>query len=498
MTINWEKLFKPRSIAVVGASTKKGLNINMFFTSLVGAKFPGRLYPVNSKAREVEGYPAYPSVKDIPDPVDYVIIAVPRDHVMQVIRDCIAKEVPVAHIFTAGFGETTTPEGEKLNRELRELIAGRIRLIGPNCVGVYCPGSHIAYIPSQPIIAGDIGFVSQSGGHNSLFVQAATSQGLYFSKAVSVGNSMDLGVNDFLEYLGEDPDTGIIGVYVEGMREGQGRRFLDLVRTISPKKPVMLMKAGRGEAGARAAAGHTGSIAGTYSLWEYVAVQANAVLVDDYTEMADFVWAYRNIPRLAGLRTGAVAGGGGNSVWSGDMLSSLGLTLPPLSPETQRKILSITDAVGTIARNPVDPNFSMFDPEAQYGVFTTLDAQPDIDFLVNVTVFDLFYHATVASGMLTAEQAAEEVVLRLATVRQRVNKPFVTVIIQVSENAEMTAIINRIKRKARSSGVPCYSDFRRMAGTMVRLYKYLQRRDAVDENTGLPRDSAGNAAHGAC
>jgi len=478
--MNWEKLFKPSSIAVVGASTKTGLNINMFFSSLVTAKFPGRLYPVNRKATEVLGYPAYHSVRDIPGPVDYVIIAVPRDGIIQVIEDCIAKEVPVAHIFTAGFGETTTPEGEKLNRELKDLISGRIRLIGPNCVGVYCPASRMAYLPNQPIIPGDIGFVSQSGGHNSLFVATATSQGLRFSKAVSVGNAMDLGVNDFLEYLEGDPDTRIIGVYVEGMGKDQGRRFLELVRRISPKKPVMVMKAGRGEAGARAAASHTGSMAGTYSIWEDMAVQANAVLVDDYTEMADFVWAYKCIDRLPGLRAGVVAGGGGTSVWTGDTLSTLGLTLPPLSADTQQKILSLTDAVGTIARNPVDPNFSMFDPEAHYGVFTRLDAQPDIDILVNVAVFDFLYHQTVASGLLTAEQVIEDYVLRLDTIRERVKKPFVSVAFHVSENADMTAILNRVRQEARNKGVPCYSSLERMAVAMRRLYGYLVRRNGAD------------------
>ena len=245
------------------------------------------------------------------------------------------------------------------------------------------------------------------------------------------------------------------------------------------------MKAGRGEAGARAAASHTGSMAGTYSLWEDMAVQANAVLVDDYTEMADFIWAYKYIDHLPGLRTGAVAGGGGNSVWSGDMLSTLGLKLPPLSAETQQKILSLTDTVGTIARNPVDPNFSMFDPEAQYGVFTILDAQPDIDLLVNVGVFDFLYHHTVGSGLLTAEQVIEDLVMRLATIRERVRKPFASVLFHVSENADMTAILNRVKQGARSKGVPCYSSLRRMSEAVRRLYGYLRRRNSDDGGAGM-------------
>ncbi|UCF89776.1 MAG: CoA-binding protein, partial [Desulfobacterales bacterium] len=201
--INWNKLFQPRSITVVGASTKTGLNINLFFAALVAAKFQGHLYAVNRHADEVMGYPAYRSLRDIPGPVDYAVIAVPRDNVLAVIKDCIVKKVAVAHIFTSGFGETHTPEGQKLNEELKHLAAGRIRIIGPNCMGTYCPKARMAYTPGQSMNVGDIGFISQSGGHNSLFIETATSQGLYFSKAISIGNSLDLGINDFLEYLGE-------------------------------------------------------------------------------------------------------------------------------------------------------------------------------------------------------------------------------------------------------------------------------------------------------
>jgi acyl-CoA synthetase (NDP forming) len=484
--MNWDKLFNPRSIAVIGASTKEGLNINMFFSSLAHAKFPGNLYPVNRHAEQVLGYPAFRSVRDIPGPVDYAIIAVPRNTIIDVVKDCIAKQVPVAHIFTAGFQETATPEGQRLNRELKELISGRIRLIGPNCVGIYCPRAHVAYLPQQSLVPGDIGFVSQSGGHNSLFVETATTQGLHFSKAISVGNAMDLGINDFLEYLGQDPDTGIIGVYVEGMRDEQGRDFFRLARSISPEKPVMLMKAGRGESGVRAAASHTGSMAGTYSLWEHMAAQANAVMVDDYTEMADFIWAYKCIENLPSLRSGVVCGGGGNSVWCGDTLSSLGLTLPALSLETQRQILQLTAAVGTIPQNPVDPNFSMFDPEAHYGVLTTLDVQPDIDVLINVAVFDFLYHHTVGSGLFTREEVVEDYVRRLATIRRRVRKPFLAVAFHVSENGDMTALLNQVRQEARKKGVPCYSSFQRMAVALKRLYAYYRRRNAGREAETAP------------
>ncbi len=477
--MDWQKLFRPRSIAVIGASTKTGLNINNFFPSLVKAKFPGTLYPVNRHADQVTGYPAYRSLRDVPGPVDYAIIAVPRNSIIEVVKDCIFKKVSAAHIFTSGFGETNTSEGRKLNRELKNLISGKIRIIGPNCMGVYCPGAHMAYLPEQPMTAGDIGFISQSGGHNSLFIEAATSQGLYFSKAISLGNAMDLGINDFLEYLGEDSETQIIGVYVEGMTDGQGRRFLELVQKISPKKPVMIMKAGRDASGARAAASHTGSMAGSYSLWEGMSQQANAIMVDDYTQMADFIWAYKHIGHISGLRAGVVSGGGGNSVWCGDNFSHLGLTLPPLTPQTQGKLLELTNLVGTIVQNPVDPNMSALDPEVHCRVFEMLDAQPDIDILINVNIFDFLYHMVITPGLFTREQVIQDSVQRLETIRQRVKKPFVAAALQVSENTDMTAIMNQVRQKVRRQGIPCYTSLERMVTAICRLYDYYRRRNAV-------------------
>jgi acyl-CoA synthetase (NDP forming) len=481
--MDWEKLFQPRSIAVIGASTKTGLTINNFFSSLVKAQFPGILYPVNHHADEVMGYPAFRSLRDIPGPVDYAVIAVPRDSVIESIKDCISKKVAAVHIFTSGFGETNTSEGRKLNQELKNLISGKLRVIGPNCMGIYCPGSRMVYLAEQSLMAGDIGFISQSGGHASLFIETATSQGLYFSKSISLGNALDLGINDFLEHFGEDSEIQIIGVYVEGMQEGQGRRFLELVRKISPKKPVMIMKAGRDESGARAAASHTGSMAGSYSIWENMARQANAVIVNDYTEMADFIWAYKCLDQVPGLRAGVVSGGGGNSVWCGDIFSSLGLTLPPLTPQTQNKLLELTDLVGTIAQNPVDPNMSALDPEVHARVFEMLDAQPDIDILINIAVFDFWYNMVITKKLFTREQVIEEMEQRLEMIRQRVKKPFVTVAFHVSENADMTAILNQMRHKVRKQGVPCYTSLERMAAAVCRLYDYYRRRDGAQINS---------------
>jgi acyl-CoA synthetase (NDP forming) len=294
-----------------------------------------------------------------------------------------------------------------------------------------------------------------------------------------MGNAMDLGINDFLEYLGEDSETQIIGLYVEGMPEGQGRRFFELVRKISPKKPVMIMKAGRDESGTRAAASHTGSMAGSYSVWAGMARQVNAVLVNDYTEMADFIWAYKHLSHIPGLRAGVVSGGGGNSVWCGDILSSLGLTMPPLTPQTQSKLLELTALVGTIAQNPIDPNMSLIDPEVHYRVFETLDAQPDIDILINVQVYDFMYRMVITPGLFTREQVIQESVQRLKTIRRRVKKPFAAVSLQVSENTDMTAIMNQIIQKVRKQGIPCYTSMERLAMAVHRLYDYYRRRDAV-------------------
>lgn len=354
----FEPVFFPKSIAVVGASPNPLKFGNRYLEALINAGFKGKLYPVHPSDGEISGLKAYPTVRDIPDPVDYVIVSIPAQRVLGVLDDCAAKGVKVVQFFTAGFSETGEEEGRRLEREMvKKAREGGFRIIGPNCIGVYSPKNLMTYGP-MPILgkAGRVGFISQSGGHAGRIIDMGMRRGIYFSKAVSFGNGSDLDSVDYLEYFAVDPDTEIIGAYLEGMR--QGRRFFRLGKEISKTKPMIIWKGGRTEAGAEAAASHTASLAIPDTIWTAVLKQAGIVRVDSLEELADTLLTFQHFPPFLGQNVAIIAGlaggGGGESVSSTDACASVGLNVPPFTDETRSKLKAILPPAGSILRNPLD------------------------------------------------------------------------------------------------------------------------------------------------
>ena len=250
-----DPLFNPRGVAVIGASNDPSKFGSMFLNALVSTGFP-HVYPVNPKETDVSGLKSFKSVQDIPEPVDYGLVSVPISRILDVIRDCGRKSVKGVAIFTAGFSESIKNEGITLEQEMVNTAKEYgVRLIGPNCVGIYCPSSKLAFFPGLSTEEGNIAFISQSGGHAEELARQASKWGLTFSKIVSYGNGSDLDSTDFLEYLGDDPDTEIVAIYLEGVKDGQ--RFIRTLRHVAQSKPVVIWKGGYSDNGARAAASHT-------------------------------------------------------------------------------------------------------------------------------------------------------------------------------------------------------------------------------------------------
>jgi acetyltransferase len=224
--------FNPRGVAVVGASNSIQKFGAIFTDSLKSAHF-AYIYPVNPKKREIMGLQAYPSLKDISGPCDYAIISVSAEKIPNVIQDCAVKRVKTVSIFTAGFSESGDKEGRRKEKELVEVAhSGNIRVIGPNCLGTFCPEVGLTPFPVSGG-NGEFGFISQSGGHMEELCRLGKKYGIGMSKGVSYGNACDLDSTDFIEYLEEDPNTKVIGVYIEGVKEGS--RFLKVVRKASSK-----------------------------------------------------------------------------------------------------------------------------------------------------------------------------------------------------------------------------------------------------------------------
>jgi len=329
-----------------------------FLVALQDIKFEGPIYPVNPHHEEILGLKCYPSLLEIPGPVDHVIFSVPTKAVPHVFEECVAKGVKTIHFFTSGFSETGEAEGAELERRIaaRAREVG-IRLIGPNCMGLYCPSSKLAAMPGSPVEPGPVGFLSQSGGNTGDVIFTAAPRGIRFSKVVSYGNASDLNEIDFLEYLAADPETEIIIAYIEGVRDG--RRFFDALRHASARKPVIVLKGGRTEGGERAVFSHTASLAGSARVFDAALRQASAVRVDSVDELVDLTVAFRFVEPPQGRGAAVVGPGGGFSVFAADEVNEAGLALPELSPTVQQELRSFTPIAGTSVRNPVDTNVIM-------------------------------------------------------------------------------------------------------------------------------------------
>lgn len=310
-----DSIFHPESIAFIGVSTKNPRQwTNTFWDSAREFQFKGRLYPVNPRGGELNGYQVYRSVEEIPSKVDLAISTVSAKAAPEIVRSCARKGIRAIHFCTAGFDETGEPEASGLQDELAQVARETgVRIIGPNCMGIYCPKSRLAFNTGFTKESGNVGLISQSGGNSIYVINEAAWRGVRFSKGISFGNACDLNECDYLEYMIEDPQTEIIALYLEGVRDG--KRLLGLLEKATQKKPVVLLKGGiYGEAGARATATHTASLAGNRHIWEAACRQFNIIVPRSIEEMVDVLVTLSFMPTPAGRSTLLIGMGGGASV----------------------------------------------------------------------------------------------------------------------------------------------------------------------------------------
>lgn len=331
--------FHPKSIAVVGASDNPSSWGRFYMHWCTEYGYRGQVYPVNPRRAEVLGSKAFPSLKEIPGCVDYVICCLPPAMVSDVLAECVGKGVKLLHIVAAGFGETGESKAIELEKEImtRAKELG-VRLIGPNCMGLYYPKEGISFGYELPQEPGPVGMFLQSGGLPTEFIRYASLRGIRFSKVISYGNGIDLNEADFLEYFGRDPETEVIACYLEGTRDG--RRFREALRSTASLKPVIVLKAGTGSAGTKAASSHTASLAGSWKVWESVLRQSGAIYVQTLEEMMDLLVSFSFVPPLLGRRVGIVGGGGGKSVLSADEWEAAGFDIVSIPRDIEGKVKS--------------------------------------------------------------------------------------------------------------------------------------------------------------
>ncbi len=423
-----EPLFYPRAVAVVGVSTNEEKFGGRFLKALIDFGYKGQIYPVNPKGGEAFGLEMHASVRDIPETIDMAYVMVPAHLVPQVLEDCLAKGVRGAQIFTSGFSETGEEQGRLLEDELAALAKRGIRIIGPNCFGVYCPESGLTLLPGGnfPQESGPVAFVTQSGGHAVEFARLAMGTGIRFSKVISYGNSCDVNESDLVEYLERDPKTRIITMYLEGPREG--RRFLRLVDRIAREKPVLIWKAGLTRTGTRAVLSHTASLAGEEAIWDALFSQTAALRANSLEELADATVALLNLPPATGRRVGVVGGGGGISIAAADACDRAGLEVPPLSSDGQERLRRILPPAGTAVRNPVDIGAPIVPPAIFEKVLETVASEQGIDTIIATQAM---YHILAGTLGPSPEQKAafvRSLVEAPPKIRDRSGKPVVIVL----------------------------------------------------------------------
>jgi acetyltransferase len=352
-----DAILRPKSIAVVGASRREGAIGREILHQLVEFGFRGKLFPVNPNADFVHSIKSFPRVSSIPDPVDAAVIVVPREEVMGVVDDCAKKGVPGLVVITSGYSETGE-EGKRIEAELGERVRQYgMRMMGPNCMGVINTGPSVrmdaTFAPTLPL-PGRIAFMSQSGALGVAILNIARQLDIGFSYFVSLGNKTNVSGNDLLQYWEDDPDTDLILMYLESF--GNAKRFMQICRRISKRKPLLVVKSGRTEAGARAATSHTGALAARQGLDVATGAlleQCGVIRVNTVEELFDLAMAFSKNPLPRGNRLGILTNAGGPAIMATDTAIAQGLVMAEFSERTRQELRRLLPPEASV-QNPAD------------------------------------------------------------------------------------------------------------------------------------------------
>jgi acyl-CoA synthetase (NDP forming) len=457
-----EFIFHPNSIALVGITTTAPEHwTRTFLDGLIEFEFDHPFYLVNPKDGEIKGHKVYTSLKDVPGSVDHVIGLVNARLALELVEECAQKGVRAIHFCTAGFSETGEEWRIKLEAELAEVARRKgIRIIGPNCMGIYCPQSRLSFSAAFPRESGPVGLISQSGGNSIYLVRQAALRGVRFSKVVSYGNACDINESELLEYLASDADTKIIALYVEGIKDG--KRFRRALEKATKEKTVVLLKGGITEGGARAVASHTASLAGSRATWDALCKQLGIISVSGVEEMIDVLVTLLFLPLPRGKNALLFGAGGGASVLIADQFESRGLRVPPIPAKMVAQISEFTPIAGNILRNPVDYSQAMFDTESVIKTFGILSGWEGADFLV------IFIRTGQFTASRISDHQLENLLMSRFPIKQgQLPKPVAMVIEHSIIPHEAEAILAAI-RNSISSGLPVYYSFA-SAATAINL-----------------------------
>lgn len=467
--VDLDRVFNPRTVAVVG--DKKGQG---FFWLKSLKTFQGKVYSVQIDPKEIPeiealGFPNYTSLLEIPDEIDFVICSAPRGAATKVVQDCIRKRVGGVTLFTSGFAETNTEEGRKAQEQLTQMArAAGLKLIGPNCMGIYNPRNGLRFNVDQFYgEPGRVGFISQSGTHLGHTSTVGPMQGVKLAKGVSFGNGIVLDSVDYLEYFAQDTGIDVIGMYVEGPKDG--RRFFQVLREVTPRKPVVLWKGGETADGTRAALSHTGNLVQSLPVWQAMVRQCGAIPVKNLDEMLDTLKGLVHLKPVFGPRVGIIALSGGQSVVVSDAYARAGLKVPPLSPASYTELSAFVNIIGGSYQNPFDVNWATPLPNLRH-ILEVLDRDENVD---NIAM-------EIGGPYLSRRWDAHpefinELFALLVDFRQHSAKPFLVMLTP----AHYEGIAMAAREKFNEVGLPHYANFDRAAQALRRILDYYRFRREV-------------------
>jgi len=452
--MNFESFFNPKSVAMVGVSHHKGKVGYEILANMIAAGYEGEIFPVNPQADTIEGFKCYPDLQSIGQVPELVVIIVPAKVVPEIMRQCAKIKVKSVIIITAGFKEVGE-EGRKLEEQTIQIAkkAG-IRVIGPNCLGVISPANKLnASFGGQLPAEGIVGYVSQSGALLAAILDMANAKGIGFSRLVSVGNKADVDELDVMKAFGEDPDTKVIAGYLESITNGNA--FVRQAEAISHEKPILLMKPGGTEAGAKAAASHTGSLAGDDTAYECVFERAGIIRCDSLKSQVDYIQAFANQPLPAGPNIAVISNAGGAGIMAADAIERKGLTFANFSHDTISQLNTNLPPAASLS-NPIDVLCDARADRYEFALSVALD-DPNVD---------------IALVLLTPQAMTDPVATAKAVVKIACRKPgklILACFLGASKMEEGARIL-------REGKIPCYDSPETAVRTIKVMTDYVRWR----------------------
>jgi acyl-CoA synthetase (NDP forming) len=399
-------LFAPASVAIIGASASSVSAGNRFIRHMKTFGYDGPMYPIHPSAGEIEGLKTFASTSELPGVIDYAYVAVAAVQVPSVIRS-LAGRVRIAQVMSSGFGETSAGHGLEQQVAQAARDAG-VRVIGPNCLGVYSPRGRMTFTERTSADPGVVGVVCQSGGLGIDIIRRGQNRGLRFSGLVTVGNCADVRPSELLEYFLASPDTSVVGLYLEGA--GDGRQLFEVLSAANSRKPVVLLKGGRTRQGQRAAASHTGALSGHDQGWQALAAQTGVVLVESLDAMIDALMVFQClVPRVCPTKRAVLFGnGGGTSVLGTDAFAKARFEVGAFDPMVLATLEALNLPAGSSVLNPIDiPAGALQQDEGRIAehVITAVQDSGAADVLVihiNMTVVLSFRHVDMLGNLIEA------------------------------------------------------------------------------------------------